>query len=248
MIDLSFACTGVESVPRAAGPTLAFHLRINAREDVAVHAIALRCQLRIEPSRRTYRDTEAEALADLFGDRSRWGSSLLPIQFAHAALIVPAFTGEIEVELHVPCSYDLDLAATRYFEAVEEGRIPMRLLFSGTAFAGPGGFQVEPVPWDREAAADVPASVWRQMIEDHFPGCGWLRLPRATMAALLAYRSSRALPSWEATIEGLLGQVGVEEVGAAGVGAVGAGTAQPPPSEARIEIPAAGRAAYGSSR
>lgn len=206
MIDLSFTCTGVGSVPHAAGPTLAFRLRVAAREDVRVHAIALRCQLRIEPARRTYRDTEAEALGDLFGERSRWGSSLLPIQFAHAALMVPSFIGHTEVELHVPCTYDLDQAATRYFEAVEEGGIPMRLLFSGTAFAGPGGFQVEPVPWDQEASADVPATLWRGMLEEHFPGCGWLRLPRATMDALLGYRSRCALPSWEATIEALLAE------------------------------------------
>lgn len=209
MIDLSFTCTDVDSVPHAAGPTLAFRLRITAPESVRVHAIALRCQLRIEPSRRTYRDTEAEALSDLFGERSRWGSSLLPIQFAHAPLMVPGFIGHVDVDLHVPCSYDLDQAATRYFEAVQDGAIPLRLLFSGTVFAGPGGFQVEPVPWDREASAGVPAALWRQMLEEHFPGCGWLRLPRATMKALLDYRSSHALPSWEATIEALLSQAAV---------------------------------------
>jgi len=231
VIDLSFTCTGVATVPAAAGPTLAFQLRIAARDDVAVHAIALRCQLRIEPARRTYRDSEAEALADLFGDRSRWGSSLLPIQFAHASLMVPAFSGHVDIELHVPCSYDLDQAATRYFEGVEDGEIPIRLLFSGTAFAGPGGFQVEPVPWDREAAAGVPAALWREMIEQHFPGCGWLRLPRATMDALLGFRSRRALPSWEATIETLLREAG-----------------DTAPAASRIEIPAADRAACGSSR
>lgn len=231
MIDLTFTCTGVECVPHAAGPTLAFGLRIAAREAVAVHAIALRCQLRIEPARRTYRDTEAEALADLFGDRSRWGSSLLPIQFAHASIMVPAFTGNIDVELHVPCTYDLDQAATRYFAGVEDGEIPLRLLFSGTAFAGPGGFQVEPVPWDREALAGVPAALWREMIEEHFPGCGWLRLPRATMDALLGYRSRRALPSWEATIESLLREA-----------------RDAAPAAAGLAFPAADRATCGSGR
>ena len=231
MIDLSFTCTQVGSVAHAAGPTLVFRLRVTAPESVSVHAIALRCQLRIEPLRRTYRDSEAEALSDLFGDRSRWGSSLLPIQFAHASIMVPAFTGHIDVDLHVPCTYDLDLAATRYFEAVDEGGIPMRLLFSGTAFAGPGGFQVEPVSWDREAAAQVPVAVWRGMFEEHFPGCGWLRLPRATMNALVDYRSSRALPSWEATIESLLGDQTAD---------------RSPVAAARVAIPAVSRAARGS--
>jgi hypothetical protein len=42
------------------------------------------------------------------------------------------------------------------------------------------------------------------MIEQHFPGCGWVRLPRATMDALLEFRSRRGLPSWEATMRALL--------------------------------------------
>jgi hypothetical protein len=238
MIDLSFACTQVDAAAHTAGPTLIFRLRVTAPEGVSVHAIALRCQLRIEPIRRTYDDTEAEALADLFGDRSRWGSSLLPVQFAQVSLMVPAFTGHVDVDLHVPCTYDLDQAATRYFEGVGEGRIPMRLLFSGTAFAGPRGFQVEPVPWDREATAEVPVEVWRAMLEEHFPGCGWLRLPRATMQALLAYRSSRALTSWESTIESLLGEAGVPPSAAVRVE-----TARV--DAARAEIPAASRAGRG---
>jgi cytochrome c-type biogenesis protein CcmE len=69
---------------------------------------------------------------------------------------------------------------------------------------GPGGFQVEPVPWDREAAFRMPVTAWREMVEQHFPGCGWIRLPRDTMDALLAYRSRHALPSWEATLAALL--------------------------------------------
>ena len=50
----------------------------------------------------------------------------------------------------------------------------------------------------------MPVAVWREMVEQHFPGCGWIRLPRDTMDALLAYRSRHALPSWEATVEALL--------------------------------------------
>jgi Family of unknown function (DUF6084) len=202
--QFSFTCVDVRADGYAAGPTLVFRLRITASPATRVHAIALRCQLRIEPARRGYGDGEASALSDLFGERSRWGSSLLPLQFAQVSLMVPAFTGQIEVDLPVPCTYDLDVAATRYFHALDDGEIPFLLLFSGTAFAGPGGFQVEPVPWDREAAARVPAGVWRAMIEQHFPGCGWLRLPRETMDALLAFRSRRALPSWEAAVDELL--------------------------------------------
>ncbi|MEV7782890.1 DUF6084 family protein [Kitasatospora sp. NPDC088351] len=211
MSDLGFTCTGVRADPYAAGPTLVFRLRITAAEGLRVHALALRCQLRIEPGRRGYGEAEGERLADLFGERSRWATSMHPVQFAHVPLMVPGFTGSTEIDLPVPCTYDLDVAAARYLRALDDGEIPVLLLFSGTAFAGPGGFQVLPVPWDQEAAVRLPVAVWRDMIEQHFPGCGWLRLPGDLIDALLAYRSRRALPSWEATVRELLTAARIEE-------------------------------------
>lgn len=196
MTEFSFSCTGVRADRYAAGPTLVFRLRITATPDTRVHALALRCQLRIEPARRGYQPAEADGLADLFGDRSRWGSTLKPLQFAEVALMVPGFTGETEVDLPVPCSYDLDIAATRYFHALREGEVPLLMLFSGTAFTGARGFHVEPVPWDREAHCRLPVTVWREMVDQHFPGCGWVRLSRDTLDELLAFRSRGALPSW----------------------------------------------------
>ncbi|MER5935380.1 DUF6084 family protein [Streptomyces sp. NPDC002054] len=210
MTELAFTCTGVRADPYAAGPTLVFRLRITATSkepqepQEPVHALALRCQIRIEPARRGYEDREAAGLADLFGERSRWGTTLQPVQFAQVPLMVPGFSGETETDLVVPCTYDMDIAATRYFAALEGGEAPLLMLFSGTAFTGAGGFRVHPVPWDREATCRLPVEVWREMIEQHFPGCGWIRLPRDTMDALLAFRSQHALPSWEATLRALL--------------------------------------------
>ncbi len=205
MTELTFTCTGVRADPYTAGPTLVFRLRITAAgDDTRVHALALRCQLRLEPARRRYGDAEGERLHDLFGERSRWGSTLNPVQFAQVSLTVPGFTGETETDLVVPCTYDMDIAASRYLGALEDGTAPLLLLFSGTAFTGAGGFRVEPVPWDREARCAMPVAVWHEMVEQHFPGCGWIRLPHETMTALLAYRSRHALPSWEATVEALV--------------------------------------------
>lgn len=204
MTEFSFACTGVRADRYAAGPTLVFRLRVTAADNARVHAMALRCQLRIEPARRGYEPAEADGLADLFGERSRWGSTLQPVQFAQVAVMVPSFTGEIETDLVVPCTYDMEIAATRYLTALTDGEVPLLMLFSGTAFTGDGGFRIEPVPWDREATFRMPVTAWREMVEQHFPGCGWIRLPRDTMDALLAYRSRHALPSWEATVEALL--------------------------------------------
>ncbi|MFD3696155.1 DUF6084 family protein [Streptomyces sp. NPDC058646] len=202
--NLTFTCTGVRADPYAAGPTLVFRLRVTAGPRTRVHALALRCQIRIEPAKRGYGPTEAEGLADLFGERSRWGTTLQPVQFAQVALMVPSFTEETETDLVVPCSYDMDIAASRYFSALDTGEVPLLMLFSGTAFTGARGFRVEPVPWDREAAYRMPVAVWREMVEQHFPGCGWLRLPRDTMTELLAFRSRHALASWEATVRALL--------------------------------------------
>lgn len=208
MTEFSFACTGVRADRYAAGPTLVFRLRVTASGDTPVHALALRCQIRIEPARRGYAHTEAEGLADLFGERSRWGTTLQPVQFAQVPLMVTGFTGETEADLVVPCTYDLEVAASRYLDALADGEVPLLMLFSGTAFTGAGGFRVEPVPWDREASFRMPVAVWREMVEQHFPGCGWIRLPRATMDALLAHRSRHALPSWQATVEALLDGAG----------------------------------------
>jgi hypothetical protein len=208
---LSFRCTGVHADPHAAGPTLVFRLHISAPGPDPVHALALRCQLRIEPARRRYADDEAERLADLFGARARWGSSMHPMRFAQVSAMVHGFTGETEIDLPVPCTYDLDVAASRYFDALADGEVPLLLLFSGTVFRGPGGFQVQPVPWDQEAACRLPVKVWREMLEQHFPGCGWIRLPRAGMQALLAYRSRHGLTSWEATVEALLAAARAQE-------------------------------------
>ncbi|WBP85005.1 DUF6084 family protein [Kitasatospora cathayae] len=211
MTSLGFACTDVRSDPYAAVPTLVFRLRITAPADIRVHALALQCQLRIEPGRRSYLDAEGERLGDLFGERERWATTLNPIQFATVPLLVPGFTGETEADLAVPCSYDLEVACARYFRALEGGEVPLLLLFSGTAFAGPGGFQVTPVPWDKEARVRMPVRVWREAVDRHFPGCGWLRLPEDLMDELLAYRSRRALPSWDATVRELLTTAAVGE-------------------------------------
>ncbi|MFG3152001.1 DUF6084 family protein [Streptomyces sp. NPDC048219] len=208
MTDFAFTCTGVRADPYAAGPTLVFRLRVTASPGTRVHALALRCQIRIEPARRTYADGEALALTDLFGERSRWSSSLHPVQFAQVPVMVQGFTGEVETDVVVPCTYDMDIASSRYFHALEEGEVPLLMLFSGTAFTGAGGFHVEPVPWDREATYRMPVKTWREMVEQHFPGSGWVRLPNDTMDALLAHRSRKALPSWQATVEDLLRAAG----------------------------------------
>ena len=134
MADLIFGCTGASADQFAVTPTLAFQLAITERSGVRVHAIALRCQIRIEPHRRRYSATEAERLHDLFGDTSRWADTVKPIQLATVTVMVPSFSEVTEVDLPVPCTYDLEVASARYLQGLDDGTIPLLMLFSGTVF------------------------------------------------------------------------------------------------------------------
>ncbi|MBK1784955.1 DUF6084 family protein [Prauserella cavernicola] len=209
MAELSFDCLDVRPLRHAVAPTLLFRLRIAELTGTPIHTIALRCQMRIEPRRRRYDEHEGELLAYLFGERSRWGETLKPIQFTSVSTLVPAFTGSVEAELAVPCSYDLEVASGKYLHALADGDVPLLLLFSGTVFAkGAQGFQVHQVPWHKEATYRLPVAVWRELMDIYFPGEGWLRLRRDTVDALLRYKSEHAIPTWDAAVDKLLADAG----------------------------------------
>jgi hypothetical protein len=191
--------------PYAVTPTLAFTIRITESTGAGVHAIALRCQIRIEPRRRRYTDDEADRLVDLFGEAPRWAETLKPMQLATVSVMVPGFTGETDALVPVPCSYDLEIASTRYLRALDDGTVGLLLLFSGTVFLESGpGYAVEQLPWTAESRYRLPVTVWRDMVERDFPNAAWLRCSRETLDALGRYRSRHALPSWEHTLEALL--------------------------------------------
>jgi len=203
--DLSFECLGVTADLYAAGPTLNFRLRVQESTGATVHAIALRAQLRIEPQKRRYNEAEAARLGDLFGDTSRWADTLRPLQFATVPVHVPGFVGAREFDVPVPCTYDLEIAATSYFHALDSGEVPLVVLFSGTVFTkGETGFGVAPVSWQAETPCLVPVETWRTMMDRFFPNCGWIRLSRETLHALGQFKNAQAIPTWEQTITELL--------------------------------------------
>src|SRR6202050_4457737 len=131
MAELVFDCVGAHADRYAVSPAMSFSLRISETSGQSVEAIALRCQIRIEPARRRYSDAEAERLNDLFGDTQRWADTLKPLQFTNVSVMVPAFTGSTEVELPVMLSYDLEIGSTRYFAGLGAGGIPLLLSFRG---------------------------------------------------------------------------------------------------------------------
>ncbi|MFI6600140.1 DUF6084 family protein [Nonomuraea sp. NPDC050536] len=203
MAEVGFTCLGSRVKTHAAFPTLLFRLRITSQADV--HAILLRCQIRVEPHLRRYSPDEAELLGDLFGDPARWGDTLKPLQFAEVAVAVPGFSGATEIDVPVPCGYDLEVAAGKYFAALDDGEIPLLMLFSGTVFArAANGFAVAQVPWHCEARHRLPVALWRELMDRYFPGSGWLRLRRDTLRDLHRFKSARALATWDDAMEALL--------------------------------------------
>jgi Family of unknown function (DUF6084) len=202
---LHFECEDAWPTRYAAVPGLTLRLRIIERSGAPVEAVALRCQIRIEPQRRTYSAGEAQRLSDLFGDTGRWTKTLKPVSFATLSTMVPGFTGSTVVDLDVPCTYDLEVASTKYFNALDSGPIPLLLLFSGTVFGSQdGNLRVWQVPWSNEAAFSLPVSVWRETVDLHFPGSAWLRVRRDTMDALQRFRSEHAFATWDDAMTAML--------------------------------------------
>jgi hypothetical protein len=201
--QLEFEVDSADAVRFAAAPTVAFTLRITS--DRPVRSLALNCQIRIAPARRRYSDRDRERLVELFGPPERWGETLRTFRWAQVAALVPPFDRETSVELTVPCTYDLEVATAKYFYALEDGDVPLELLFSGTVFfAEDGMLRTAQIPWDREATYRMPVRVWKDAMEQHFPGSAWLRVRDDVFDRLVGYKSRHALPTWEATFEDLL--------------------------------------------
>jgi uncharacterized protein DUF6084 len=207
--ELAFDCIGTKVDRFAAVPGMSLVLRISETSGQRVEAIALRCQIRIEPARRRYSAGEAERLNDLFGDTERWADTLKPMQFSTVATMVPGFSGATEAELPIAFTYDLEVGSARYFDSLEGGEIPLLLLFSGTLFSViDGRIQVQQVPWHKEASYRLPVSVWRAAIDAHFPNSAWIKMSRQTLADLQRFKSAHALPTWDMTLAELLARAG----------------------------------------
>jgi hypothetical protein len=203
--ELVFDCVGARADRYAVTPSMILTLRISETSGQRVEAIALRCQIRIEPARRRYSEAEAARLSDLFGETQRWAETLKPVQFTTVSIMVPGFTGSTELDLPIPLTYDMEIGATRYFAGLEDGEVPLLLLFSGTVFGTTEGrLSVQQVPWSKEATFRLPVATWRQAIDAHFPNSAWIKISNSTFDELLRFKTRAALPTWEATVLALL--------------------------------------------
>lgn len=209
MPDLNFAVQAAKPVAHAAAPLLALELRIENGDDTEIRNVALQCQIRIEAARRRYEPEEEPKLLDLFGEKERWGQTLRSMLWTHTSTNVGSFRRSTKVDLPVPCTFDFNVAATKYFHALEGGEVPLTLLFSGTIFYDHEqyGLQVAQIPWEKEARYRMPVAVWKQVIDAYYPNSAWLTLRRDVFDRLHEFKMRHGIATWEQAFERLLAEV-----------------------------------------
>ena len=203
MPDLNFEVEAVAAKPFAAAPMLGFQLRVVNKGTEPIQAVILRCQIQIEPTRRRYTAQDQERLVDLFGEASRWGHTVRTLLWTHASVVMPAFNGSAVCELPVACTFDFNVAATKYLYGLEDGAVPVCLQFSGTVFYenSNAALQAAPISWNQEARFEFPIQVWREMIDLYYPDTAWLCLRREAFDRLYRYKIKNMIPTWEETLE-----------------------------------------------
>jgi hypothetical protein len=204
MPDLRFAIASAEPVQNAAAPLLAFKLQLtNVPAEEIIHTVALRVQIQLEVTRRKYDSGEQARLQDLFGEPDRWGQTLRNMLWTHTSMVVPRFTGSTMVDLQVPCTFDFNVAATKYFHGVTGGDLPLCFQFSGTVFyqGNDQTLQVAPISWDKESKYRLPVKVWKNLIDVYYPNSAWLALQRDTFEKLYQFKIREGIPTWEEAIE-----------------------------------------------
>jgi hypothetical protein len=207
MPDLSFQVHSAEPQFHSASPLLMFKIGIvNTSLTERIHTVSLRCQIQIEATRRHYTADERDGLIDLFGDPERWNQTLRTMLWTHTSVIAPAFTESAVVDVPVPCTFDFNVAATKYFAGLEDGEVPLCLQFSGTIFYE-GAYrtlQVAQIPWNKEARYRLPVNIWQDMMDAYYPNSAWLRLPRDVFNRFHQFKMRRGIPTPERALEMLL--------------------------------------------
>ena len=201
--DPTFEVLGAEPVAHAAAPTLKVLLRVS--DERPLHAIALSAQINIDPARRTYDAETRERLVELFGPAERWASTTRSFVWTQVGALVPEFSGSTDFTLTVPCTYDLEISAAKYFYSLPDGEIPLTFHFSGTILYSDGEkVQIAMVPWSCSAKYKLAVADWKAMMALYYPGGGWVRLETATLDRLQERKAESGLPSFDACVAELL--------------------------------------------
>jgi uncharacterized protein DUF6084 len=216
-VNLGFEIVEVRAESYAAAPTLMARISVTESSGEHIHAIAAKCQIRVEPQRRRYSDDEEIGLYELFAEPARWGDTLKNFLWAHVSFMVPSFRDRIEVEVPINVTYDFEVSASKYFQALEGGDVPLIFLFNGTVFSKGGpdtpmGFVVSHVPWDKEASYRMPVATWRECMDFYFPNTAWIRMRQESFQALCLFKARNGLTSWEDTVATLLERSGADDL------------------------------------
>jgi hypothetical protein len=200
-----FEVLGAYGRRHAAAPALEFDVQVSEPEGRRVYLIALAAQIMIEPARRRY-DAETHAgLIELFGPPERWSVTTRSLMWHRADVLVPTFTGSTTFRIPVSCSYDLELAAAKYFYSLPDGEVPLAFNFNGTVFYEEAGrLQMSLVPWACSAEFRLPVATWRDLVEHYYPRTTWVALHHDTLARLQEEKRRRALPTLDAAVSQLL--------------------------------------------
>jgi hypothetical protein len=171
--ELDFTLQSAEHLRFGASPHITFKLKVANNSDTGIHSVILRSQIQLEAARRHYSEAEQAGLQDLFGDPGRWGDTMRSLLWANTSIVIPAFVRETMVDLQVPCTFDFNVATTKYFAGIKEGDIPVTCLFSGTVFydGGGGALQAAQIPWEKEATYRLPVRIWHEMMNSYYPVC-----------------------------------------------------------------------------
>ena len=207
MPNLDFKVLGVEAAQRGLLPLLHFKIDVvNKSPTDRIESIMLQVQIQIQSPRRAYNAIEKEKLRELFGKPEDWSQTLRTRLWTHANATVRSFTDHTEAILPVPCTFDLNVAASKYFYALEEGEVPLLFLFSGTIFySGTNGqLQIERISWEKEAEYRMPIAIWRELMDRHYPNSAWISLDRDTFDRLYEFKRQHGFATWEKMMEQLL--------------------------------------------
>jgi hypothetical protein len=212
MSSLDFHVESAHALTHAAAPTIVFKLRVTNLQPVEpIQSVMLQTQIQIEALRRKYTEVEKRKLQDLFGEPERWNETLRTTYWTTVHLNTIGFVEVTTIDLQVPCSFDFNIAATKYFAGLEDGEIPLSFLFSGTVFySTDDGLQIDQISWSKESKFRLPVSVWQEMMNHYYPNGAWLRLRRDVFDRLLKYKIDQGIPSWESVIDNLLVAIDAE--------------------------------------
>jgi hypothetical protein len=204
VVELGFRIVGASPLEHAATPIVCVHVIAESR--AAVRAVVLRCLVVIDPGARAYDANEAAALERVLGPADRRATA--PLVWAQLPQNLPGFEGELGFDLHLPCSLDLRAGGAAYLDAIEDGNVPLTVLFSGTAFVADdaGALSALPIPQTAEARFALPIAVCRDALSRHHGDATLVPVRREILARLRRFAAHRheRTPALDDAIENLL--------------------------------------------